>query len=91
MELLIPAILLFCGLAITGRMLSSGGAGAVFRGVLARDFFWLILRGLGALICLPFRVMNSLLCNRSSRSNRAYRGGRRRRHGDSSRRYRRRR
>jgi len=80
MEILVAMVLLFYAVILTMRMLVPGRAGDVFFGILARDFFWLFLRGLGVLICLPLQILKWLLHGGTSRANRPRRRGRRRRH-----------
>lgn len=79
MEILVALILLLYALVLAMRMLVPGRAGDVFFGILARDFFWLFLRGLGVLIRLPFRILHWMICGGGTRRNHSGRGARRRR------------
>ena len=77
--MLVPILLLLCAVAMLGSVLFSGRAGDVFRGVLLRDFFWFLVRGLVAVVCLPFLLISWLVYSRARQRKRSDFGGRRHR------------
>jgi hypothetical protein len=89
--LLLPIVILFCGIGLLGRVILPGMVGSVFFGILLRDLFWLLMRGLGAILRLPFLAFALLMRNQARhRGWRERPPRRRRRHEYSSKSHRRR-
>jgi len=59
-SLAVPLVLLSLLILMTSRLLLPGLAGSVFLGHVMRDVFWGVMRGLVALLALPFRLLRYL-------------------------------